>query len=179
MRMILGIDRDYVRAALDEEEPSRIEADDGVTLIVVDYPVAETDNNPDRTLLYSTTPMSIIITDKNVVTVSAKENSVVEDISKGVVKGIQTNLKTRFVFTILLRIAARYLQYLKQIHKIQSYVEGTLHKSMHNKGLIQLLGLEKSLVFFSTSLKANEAVLEKLMRRQVHQAVRGRPGPPG
>ena len=97
-------------------------------------------------------------------TVSAKENSVVEDISKGVVKGIQTNLKTRFVFTILLRIAARYLQYLKQIDKIQSYVEGTLHKSMHNKGLIQLLGLEKSLVFFSTSLKANEAVLEKLMR---------------
>ena len=87
-----------------------------------------------------------------------------EDISKGVVKGIQTNLKTRFVFTILLRIAARYLQYLKQIDKIQSYVEGTLHKSMHNKGLIQLLGLEKSLVFFSTSLKANEAVLEKLMR---------------
>ena len=114
----LGIDRDYVRAALDEEEPSRIESDDGVTLIVVDYPVAETDNNPDRTLLYSTTPMSIIITEKNVVTVSAKENSVVEDISKGVVKGIQTNLKTRFVFTILLRIAARYLQYLKQIDKI-------------------------------------------------------------
>ena len=108
--------------------------------------------------------MSIIITEKNVVTVSAKENSVVEDISKGVVKGIQTNLKTRFVFTILLRIAARYLQYLKQIDKIQSYVEGTLHKSMQNKGLIQLLGLEKSLVFFSTSLKANEAVLEKLMR---------------
>lgn len=83
----LGIDRDYVRAALDEEEPSRIEADDGVTLIVVDYPVAETDNNPDRTLLYSTTPMSIIITDKNVVTVSAKENSVVEDISKGRCEG--------------------------------------------------------------------------------------------
>ena len=109
--------------------------------------------------------MSIIITDKNVVTVSAKENSVVEDISKGVVKGIQTNLKTRFVFTILLRIAARYLQYLKQIDKITIIgVEGTLHKSMHNKGLIQLLGLEKSLVFFSTSLKANEAVLEKLMR---------------
>ena len=53
----LGIDRDYVRAALDEEEPSRVESDDGVTLIVVDYPVAETDNNPDRTMLYSTMPM--------------------------------------------------------------------------------------------------------------------------
>ncbi len=160
----MGIDRDYVRASLDEEEPSRIESDDGVTLIVVDYPVAETEDNQDKTLLYSTTPMSMIITSDNVITVSAKENSVVEDIAKGVVKGIQPHFKTRFVFTILLRIAARYLQYLKQIDKISNYVEGTLYKSMQNKGLLQLLGLEKSLVYFSTSLKSNEAVLEKLMR---------------
>lgn len=160
----MHVDRDYIRAALDEEEPSRIERDDDVTLIVLDYPVAEQDNDPDRTLLYSTMPMSIIITEKNVITVSAKENSVVEEIAKGVVKGVQPQLRTRFVFTLLLRIAARYLQYLKQIDKISNYVEGTLYKSMRNKGLIQLLGLEKSLVYFSTSLKANEAVLEKLMR---------------
>lgn len=160
----LNVDRDYIRAALDEEEPSRIESDDGVTLIVVDYPIAEQDNDPDKTLLYSTTPMSIIITDSNVITVSAKENVVIDEISKGVVKGIHTNLKTRFVFTILLRIAARYLQYLKQIDKISNYVEGKMYLSMKNKGLVQLLGLEKSLVYFSTSLKANEAVLEKLMR---------------
>ncbi len=160
----MGIDRDYIRAALDEEEPSRIESDDGVTLIVVDYPVAEQDNDPNRTLLYSTTPMSIIITAGNVITVSAKENVVVDEFAKGVVKGVQPQFRTRFVFSILLRIAARYLQYLKQIDKISNYVEGTLYKSMKNKGLIQLLGLEKSLVYFSTSLKANEAVLDKLMR---------------
>lgn len=160
----MRIERDYIRAALDEEEPSRIESDDGVTLIVVDYPVAEQDNDPDRTLLYSTTPMSIIITDKNVITVSAKENLILDEISKGVVKGIQPNLKTRFVFTILLRIAARYLQYLKQIDKISNFVEGQMYLSVKNKGLIQLQGLEKSLVYFSTSLKSNEAVLGKLMR---------------
>ena len=160
----LKIERDYIRAALDEEEPSRIESDDGVTLIVVDYPVAEQDNDPDRTLLYSTMPMSIIITDNNVITVSAKQNPVVDEIAKGVLKGIRTNYKTNFVFTILLRIATRYLQYLKQIDKISNYVEGKMYLSMKNKGLIQLLGLEKSLVYFSTSLKANEAVLEKLMR---------------
>ena len=160
----LNIDRDYIRAALDEEETSRIESDDGVTLIVVDYPVSEQDNDPDKTLLYSTTPMAIIITDRNVITVSAKENVVIDEIAKGVVKGIHTNLKTRFVFSILLRIAARYLQYLKQIDKISNYVEGKMYLSMKNKGLIQLLGLEKSLVYFSTSLKANEGVLEKLMR---------------
>lgn len=108
--------------------------------------------------------MSIIITDKNVITVSAKQNAVLDELSKGVVKGIQPNLRTRFVFTILLRIAARYLQYLKQIDKLSNYVEGKMYLSMKNKGLIQLLGLEKSLVYFSTSLKSNEAVLEKLMR---------------
>lgn len=160
----MHIERDYIRAALDEEEPSRIESDDGVTMIVLDYPVAEQDNDPDRTLLYSTTPMSIIITDSNVITVSAKDNLVLDELSKGVVKGVQPNLKTRFVFTILLRIAARYLQYLKQIDKISNYVEGKMYLAMKNKGLIQLQGLEKSLVYFSTSLKSNEAVLGKLMR---------------
>lgn len=160
----MQIDRDYIRAALDEEEPSRIETDDGVTLIVVDYPIAEQDNDPNRTLLYSTTPMSLIITDKNVITVSAKQNVVLDEIAKGVVKGVRTDLRTRFVFTVLLRIAARYLQYLKQIDKLSGYVETKMYRSMKNKELIQLQGLEKSLVYFSTSLKANETVLEKLMR---------------
>lgn len=159
-----GVERDYIRAALDEEEPSRIERDDGVTLIVVDYPVAEQDNDPDRTLLYSTTPMSLIITDKNVITVSAKPNTVLDEIAKGMVKGVRPDLKTQFVFTVLLRIAARYLQYLKQIDKLANFVEGKMYLSMKNKGLIQLQGLEKSLVYFSTSLKSNETVLEKLMR---------------
>ena len=160
----MNIDRDYVRAALDEEEASRIESDDGVTLIVLDYPVAEKDNDPDRTLFYSTTPMSIIITDKNVITVSAKENLVLDELATGMVKGINPAFRTRFVFTILLRIAARYLQYLKQIDKLSNYVGGQMYLSMKNKGLIQLQGLEKSLVYFSTSLKVNEAILDKLMR---------------
>ncbi len=160
----MHIDRDYIRAALDEEEPSRIESDDGVTLIVLDYPIAEEEGDSKKTLTYSTTPMSIIITDKNVITVSAKENIVLEELAKGVVKGVRPNLKTQFVFTILLRIATRYLQYLRQIDKLSNYVEGQMYLSMQNQGLIQLLGLEKSLVYFSTSLKANEVVLGKLMR---------------
>lgn len=160
----MNVERDYIRAALDEEEPSRIESDDGVTLIVLDYPIAEEEGDSKKTLTYSTTPMSIIITDKNVITVSAKENIVLEELAKGVVKGVRPNLKTQFVFTILLRIATRYLQYLRQIDKLSNYVEGQMYLSMQNQGLIQLLGLEKSLVYFSTSLKANEAVLDKLMR---------------
>lgn len=164
----LNLDRDFIRSALDEEETSRIENEEEQTLIVLDYPVAEqkTEDKND-TISYYTMPMGIILTDKNVITVCLKENPVVDEFAKGVVKGIQTQFKTRFVFCLLLRIATRYLQYLKQIDKLSNYVENQLHKSMKNKELIQLLGLEKSLVYFSTSLKSTETVLEKILRGRV------------
>lgn len=162
-----NIERDFIRSALDEEESSRIESDDGRTLIVLDYPVAEKTSDEDDVISYSTMPMSIILTESNVITVSLKENSIIDDFSKGVVKGIQTQYKTRFIFSLLLRIAGKYLQYLKQIDKLSGYVETQLQKSMKNKELIQLLGLEKSLVYFSTSLKSTESVLEKILRGRV------------
>ena len=163
----LGIDRDYILSALDEEETSRIESDDGQTLIVLDYPVAEKVHDKEDTISYYTTPMGIIFTNSNVVTVCLKENVIIDEFSKGVVKGIQTQFRTRFVFHILLRIASKYLLFLKQIDKLSNYVESQLHKSMKNKELIQLLGLEKSLVYFSTSLKSTETVLEKILRGRV------------
>lgn len=174
----LNIDRDFIRSALDEEETSRIENEDGQTLIVLDYPVAEkpepqtskkrkASRSDDDTISYYTVPMSIILTDSNVVTVSLKPNSIVEDFANNVVKNIRTQFKTQFIFCLLLRIAGKYLQYLKQIDKISSYVENHLHKSMKNQEIIQLLDLEKSLVYFSTSLKATETVLEKILRGRV------------
>ena len=153
----LNIDRDFIRSALDEEETSRIESDDGQTLIVLDYPVAEKVQDKDDTISYYTMPMGIIITDSHVVTVCLKENIIIDEFTKGIVKGIQTQFKTRFVFHMLLRIAGKYLLYLKQIDKLSNYVEQ----------LIQLLGLEKSLVYFSTSLKSTETVLEKILRGRV------------
>lgn len=174
----LGVDRDFIRSALDEEESSRIENEEKQTLIVLDYPVAEKPEQSesgkkrkhsidDDTITYYTMPMSIILTESNVITVSLKENSIVEDFADNVVKNVKTQFKTRFIFAILLRIAGKYLQYLKQIDKISNYVEVQLHKSMKNKELIQLLGLEKSLVYFSTSLKSTETVLEKILRGRV------------
>lgn len=162
-----NIERDFIRSALDEEESSRIESDDGMTLIVLDYPVAEKVSDEDDVISYYTMPMSIILTECNVITVSLKENSIIDDFSKGVVKGIQTQYKTRFIFSLLLRTAGKYLQYLKQIDKLSGYAEAQLQKSMKNKELIQLLGLEKSLVYFSTSLKSTESVLEKILRGRV------------
>ena len=174
----LNIDRDFIRSALDEEETSRIENEEGQTLIVIDYPVAEKpeqnflakkrkQRSDDDSISYYTVPMSIILTDSNVVTVSLKQNTIVDDFTNNVVKNIKTQFKTRFIFCMLLRIAGRYLQYLKQIDKISNYVENQLHQSMKNKEIIQLHDLEKSLVYFSTSLKSTEAVLEKILRGRV------------
>ena len=73
-------------------------------------------------------------------------------------------MRTHFLLSILLRIATRFLQYLKQIDKISYTTENLLHKTMRNKELVQILGLEKSLVYFSTSLKSNEVTLEKILR---------------
>ena len=169
----LNIDRDFIRSALDEEETSRIESDDGQTLIVLDYPVAEKVQDKDDTISYYTMPMGIIITDSHVVTVCLKENIIIDEFTKGIVKGIQTQFKTRFVFHMLLRIAGKYLLYLKQIDKLSNYVEQQLHKSMKNKELIQLLGLEKSLVYFSTSLKSTETVLDKILRGRTNRSKAG------
>ena len=150
----LGVEPDFVRAALDEEESSRIESEE-----------EQTDEN--KTLLYTTLPMGIIITRDYVITVCLNDNLTIMDMAEGRVKGLQTSLKTRFLLLTLLRIAARFLIYLKQIDKLSSTTESRLHQSMRNKELIQLLGLEKSLVYFSTSLKSDEVTLEKILRGRI------------
>lgn len=159
-----NIEPDFFRAAMDEEESSHIDNEDDNTLVIVDIPVVEKDG---RNITYTTMPLGVILTEKNVITVSIKDNAVVEEFANGVVKGVQTNLKTRFVLYLMLRVASRYLQYLKQIDKISSFVENELRKSMKNSELLQLLDIEKSLVYFSSSLKGNEITLEKIMRGRV------------
>ena len=103
----LHIERDFVSAALDEEESSRIENEEDQTLVIVDYPVAEQQTDENQTILYTTMPMGIIITPQYVITVCLKENLVVNEMVEGRVKGLQTPLKTRFLLMTLLRIAMR------------------------------------------------------------------------
>ncbi|HOR21721.1 MAG TPA: magnesium transporter CorA family protein, partial [Ruminococcus sp.] len=86
---------------------------------------------------------------------------------RGTIRNLRPSFKTRFVLQLLLRIAAMFLIYLKQIDKISSAAEQKIHDAMKNEQLMQLLALEKSLVYFSTSLKANEATIEKIFRGRV------------
>lgn len=157
------VDIDFIKAALDEEERSRIEHDEDTDnfLILVDTPSIAKDRESN---LYETLPIGIILTKKAIITVCLNETLVLEPFLKNRVKTFYTFKKSRFILQILYKNASLYLYFLKRIDKQSSIIENELHKSMKNKELIQLLTLEKSLVYFSTSLKANELVMEKLSR---------------
>lgn len=161
----MGLDSGFVRSALDDEESSRIEREDDQTLIIIDTPVPSTDTDDSK--MFYTMPIGIIITAKNVITVSLQEAQIINEAVKGTIRNLRPEFKTRFVLQLLLRIAALFLYYLKQIDKISSLAEQQLHNAMKNELLMQLLALEKSLVYFSTSLKANEATIEKIFRGRV------------
>ena len=121
----------------------------------------------DDAVVYSTLPLGIIVTEKHIITVCLKESSIIKDFQDGLVRNAETQKRTSFILYMLLRVAKRFLQYLKQIDKIYNYMERQLYKSQRNKELIQLLDLEKSLVYFNTSLKANEVTLEKILRGRI------------
>lgn len=104
---IFSLEPDFLRAALDEEESSRIETEDGNTLIIIDAPVAE---KSDSGVSYSTIPMGILVTAENVITVCLKESAILSEFAEGVVKGVQTSLKTQFVLHLILRVATRRIR---------------------------------------------------------------------
>lgn len=163
----IGVMPEFIKSSLDEEESSHIDYDDDVdqTLVIVDYPSAEEDDNTDEnTLLYTTLPIGVIIMKGCIITISLYDNLSIEDMTKNRVRGMNTEMKTRFLLLLLLRISQRFLIYLRQIDRISSRTEHLLHQSMRNKELIQMLGLEKSLVYFSTSLKTDEVTLNKISR---------------
>lgn len=168
MQTSMNLDRDFLSASLDEEEMSRTEKEDDQTFIVVDVPYqVEKDEEQDEensAVVFTTIPLGIIITDQYFVTISSKQSELLDNLAAGMVRGAQTKMHTRFLLTILLRIAQRFLLHLKMIDRIANSMESQMHSSMKNEALIQLMGLQKSLVYISTSLRANEATLKRISR---------------
>ena len=164
-----NIQEDFIRDALDFEEKARIdkEEDDDTTLFVVDVPIVEKNEEND---VYTTMPLGmIVVRDDFFITVSLRKNKVIEDFEKRKIKDFQTYKKSKLIFQILYLNSSYYLSYLKlkQINKETEIAEYILKKSMKNKELLKLLSLEKSLVYFTTSLKSNELVMERTLRGKI------------
>ncbi len=158
----LGIPEDFIKDPLDDEERSRLEREDNHVLIIVDFPYITYDDGGFP--LYETLPIGLIVTDECFITISLIENPIITDFINKKIKGFFTYKKTRFALQILFNISSYYLRYLKQINRKTDDIEKELHQSMKNEELYAFLALEKSLVYFTTSLKSNKIVLQKLLR---------------
>ncbi|TKJ02747.1 magnesium transporter CorA family protein, partial [Bacillus cereus] len=158
----LNVDLDFIKDPLDDEERSRIEKEDNNTLIIVDIPTVRHDEEGNS--IYDTIPIGMIVMPDCFVTICLEENPIFERFINQRIKEFYTFKKTRFALQLLYTISTYYLRYLKQINRKTIDLEHQLNQSMKNKEIFTLLGLEKSLVYFTTSLKANKIVIQKLMR---------------
>lgn len=158
-----SIDDNDLRSALDTDERSRIASEDNYVMVLVNIPTIEDDTERE---LYDTIPLSVITTGKTLITVCSEETPVLQPFAQGKVRDFNTTMRSRSIMQILYRNASLYLQYLRNIDRQSDLIENKMHKSTQNSELFDLLKLEKSLVYFTTALRSNEVVMEKLFRNE-------------
>ena len=158
---LLGVDIADLFAALDEEESSRIELEDGYTLILVDVPSIEIRHEKES---YTTIPLGIILTQDVIVTICTEEIPVLNVFINNRVKEFSTKKKLRFVYQILYRISVLYQSNLRTIDKKRTEIEERVGNDTREDDLIALHELESTLVYFATSLRSNSVVLDRLTR---------------
>ena len=150
--------QDFLTDPLDVDERARIEREEGNTLILLRTPRREA---TEADIPFTTLPIGIILAQGMVITISLTEVDVVSEFLNGKVRNFSTENTTRFVLLLFLRTSLLFLRYLKEINRMTTAIENDLHRALRNVQLIRLLNMEKSLVFFITSLRSNALMLEK------------------
>ena len=157
----LDIEPADVQAALDPEESARISLEDGYTVIIVDIPL-KVDGAAEG--VYTTIPLGILLTQTTITTVCSVDTPVLSDFASCRVRGFSTKKQMRFVYQILYRAATMYQQELRLIDRRRQEIEKNLTGTLRDSDLMELHGLESTLVYFATSLRANSTVLDRLTR---------------
>jgi len=161
----LGVPQDFITYPLDIDERPRSEReDDGTLLIIVRAPYYQ---GAVSDVPYSTIPLGIIVSDNLIVTICKQEVEVLTDFASGRTKGLSTGKRYRFILRLLLGLAARYLSYLREINKMTELIEDKLTSSLKNNEVLELLKYQKSLVYFTTAIKSNEVLMERLQRMKL------------
>jgi magnesium transporter len=161
----IGIPQDFLTYPLDLDERARTEReDDGTTLIIIRIPYFQ---GPKVDVPYITVPLGIILNDNYIITVGRRSNHIIEEMAHGRVRGLSTAKRYRFVLRILLNTATRFLNYLREINNRVDLLEDQLQASMKNKEVAELLKMQKSMVYFTTALRSNQLVLDRLQRGQM------------
>lgn len=161
----LGIPLDFLTYPLDVDERPRSEReDDGKLLILLRIPYFQ---GTKVDIPYSTIPLGIVVTDKYILTVCRYPNDIMGEFASGRMRGLSTGKRNRFILRVLLATANKYLSYLREINRQVDAVEDQLQLSLRNKEVMELLMYQKSLVYFTTALKSNELMMERLQRSQL------------
>ncbi|MBE7706655.1 MAG: magnesium transporter CorA family protein [Cyanobacteria bacterium SIG30] len=155
--LVLNLDDSFLRNSLDSDERSRIEFEDGHLLIITNVPIVEDGE-------FDTLPLGIIFTPTSFITVCSRENKIIKSFNQDMAKYFNTADKTQFLLSILFRTSKAFLRYLDAIYKKSEKTEEDLRKTMKNKALFGLFELQKALVYFTTALKDNYMVSQKLLR---------------
>lgn len=159
---LTGVEKDLILKMLDEEEIPRIEVEDNSTLIVIDTPIIEEKGK------YSTLPLGIIFTKKDYfITISSRKFELLKLFKRGKIKNVRTEQKSRLIIRMLYENAKLYLKYLRKIDDKIDEAENDIHSLSDNGELISMLSIEKSLVYFITSLKENKKIIEKISKGNI------------
>ena len=161
---VIDAPEDFVIAALDEDERARTDREDDVPLIILRVPYFF---GQDEDLPYGTVPLGIILTPGYLVTVCKYHTGIAEDLSGYRIKGLSTAKHVRLILHILLVTAQKYLNYLRHIDAAIATVEGRLQRSLRNEEVLQLLRYQNCLVYFTTGLKSNQLVMQRLQRSRL------------
>jgi len=165
LRLQFGIDLDYVRDVLDIDEQSRIEKDGDAVMVIIRIPL-HLDN---RDIEHITIPFGMIIRPDCFVTIGLYDNPINQDIFNNRLRGMDMFSVNSVVLKTVLRSFHYFMRFLKDINRKTGMVEQDLKKAVKNTELARLLAMQKSLVFFSTSLRANEMLLEKIQKLTLWQ----------
>lgn len=161
-----GFEQDYLTDSLDADERARVEVEDDVLIVVVRAPMPN-EKNPQ--VPFITLPIGIIITPQAIITICAAEGDLVTYLLNGKVRALDTEKRMRLAIQLLQKVSLTYLSDLRAINRKSEAIERELQVSMRNKELIDLFNIEKSLVYFITSLKANDITMEKLRSSRLVQ----------
>ena len=158
--LVLDLDESFLRNSLDLDERSRIEFEDGHLLVITNVPIVEDEEEG----AFDTLPLGIIFTPTSILTVCSRENKIIRSFNKDTSKFFDTELKTQFLLNILFRSTRFYLRCLDRINRQTDKIEEELRRTAKNKALFKLFEIQKSLVYFTTALKDNYLVLQKILR---------------
>lgn len=153
-----GVDPDFLSDILDIDELSRIEKTDDGFQAILRIPVYD----PDREFSYFTVPYGIISRPGQLITICLVDNPVNQDLANRRIRDLKLMNGLNVILNVILRASLYYLRFLKDIHRKTAVIERDLHKSIKNDELAELLRFQKSLVYFTTSIRSNELLPEKI-----------------